>query len=101
MGQSTDQLKDFDDAQGEVEERWTEFQFGGERFKVNLNVDGGAILRWMAEGSKIEAVPKLLQTFITDKSDYERLLKTRQPWSKYDALVTWLAEELGGQGNAN
>lgn len=103
-------FKDFDAAKAEVEDRWTKFQFAGEMYEVNLNVDGGEILTWMEEGSKIQAIPKLLQTFL-GMDDYKRIVNSsRVPgepkkdaggveWSRYEALVEWLAEELAGSGN--
>lgn len=110
MAEAKTDFKDFDKAVSEIEDRWTDFQFAGEMYHINLNVDGGEILKWMEEGSKIQAIPKLLQTFLGDK-DYERIVNaSRVPgepkkeaggieWSRYESLVEWLAEELGNSGN--
>ena len=91
-------FKDFDDAVDEVEDRWAEFRFEGEDFKVNLNVEAGPLLRWMESANKVEGIPQLLKTFL-DEDDYERLLSTGAKWPKMESLVTWLAEELGDSGN--
>lgn len=88
---------DFDDAEGEVAgDRWADVQFGGEHFKINLNVDGGSILRWMRLGSSSEAIPKLLEIFFPDQSDFERLLDVGAPWAKYEALGLKLVAALSG-----
>ncbi len=98
MTEDTTQFKDFDDAVAEVEERRTSFQFAGEMYEVDLNVDGGSILRWMEHADKIEAIPQLLRTFLGDE-DYERITDAGVEWSRYEALVSWLASELGDSGN--
>lgn len=93
-------FKDFDDAEGEaLEERWADVKFGDEHFKVNLNVDGGNILRWMRKGSSMEGIPLLIEIFFPDKDDYERLLNVRAPWSKYEELGLWLVSELSGESS--
>lgn len=93
-------FKDFDQGRAEVEDRWVDVRFGGEDFKVNLNVDGGSILRWMRFGSKVEGVPKLLEIFFPDKADFERLLDVSAPWEMYEKLGLWLTEELSGTGTS-
>ena len=90
-------FKDYDQAIAEVEGRWQEFRFGGEDFKVDLNVDGAVILRWMEESNSVSSIAQLLKTLMDD--DYQRLLATRQKWPKYEALLKDLFTVLGGPGN--
>lgn len=92
-------FKDFDQAVSEIEDRFVKFQFAGEAFEINLNVPAGKILKWMEHGNRLEAIPALLRTFLSNE-DYDRLIGTNANWAKMEALVTWLAEELGGQGNS-
>jgi hypothetical protein len=90
--------KNFDDAIAEKEERTTKFTLAGEDFEVNLNVKAGPLLRWMESASRVEGIPKLLQLFL-DEEDYQRLLDTDADWDRLEALVVWLAQELGDSGN--
>jgi hypothetical protein len=92
-------FKDFDQGVEEVEDNWAEFKYGGEEFKVNFNVPAGPILKWMRQGSKLEAIPLLLETLLPI-ADVERLIGTNANMGQLTELITWLAEELGGQGNS-
>ena len=92
-------FKDYDAAEDEVEDAWWQFRFGGEDFKVNLNVDGAAILRWMRNSRNPGAIAVLLQEIMGD--DYDRLLATKQPWKKYEMLLIDVFDVVGaGRGNA-
>jgi hypothetical protein len=93
-----DQFKDYDAAAAEVEDRWQEFKFGGEHFKVNVNVDGSIILNWMENAQAVSSMVTLLKA-IMGEDEYKRLLATRQPWAKYEMLLTDLFSLLGGPGN--
>lgn len=95
------EFKDYDSAVAEIEERWYEFRFGGEDFKANLNIDGGLMLSWLDRSSQVDkaqALPELLRHVLGD-GDYDRLIKTRQQWNKYEALMLDIFQELGGLGN--
>ena len=95
------EFRDYDEAVAELEEKWFEFRFGGEDFKANLNIDGGLMLRWMEQSANREdragAIPAMLRHVLGN--DYERLLKTKQPWSKYESLMLDIFTALGGSGN--
>lgn len=93
-----DNFKDYDEAVAESEDRWFEFKFGDEHFKVNLNVDGAVILRWMEDSSSVASIVTLLKQLLGD-DDYKRLLGTAQPWVKYEALMGDVFRKLGGPGN--
>ena len=93
-----DGFKNFDDAVIEVEDRKTKFTFEGETYEVSLNVKAGPLLRWMESASRVEGIPKLLKLFLGDE-DYERILDSDAEWAKLEALVLWLAQELGDSGN--
>jgi len=49
----------------------------------------------MGNPNRLEQVPQLLQTFLSDE-DYERLLKLDIQWQRLEPVVTWLAEEMTG-----
>lgn len=95
-------FRDYDEAVAELEDKWFEFRFGGEDFKANLNIDGGLMLRWLERSTDrvngAAALPELLRHVMAD--DYDRLLATKQPWPKYEALMLDVFEHLGGSGNA-
>ncbi len=98
---STDKevFKNFDDAAAEeIEARVVSFTIGGEDFSCDLNVNAGEILTWMRSGSKIEGVPLILETFLSEE-DFERILETKATWAAMEELIKWLMGELGGQGN--
>ena len=89
---------DFDQAVAEVTVQEGKVTIGGQTFSVNLSPRAGAILRWMEGGQELAGIPTLLQTFFS-KEDYETLLSLDIGWRKLEALVSWLAGHLGGQGN--
>lgn len=91
-------FKDYDQAINEVEDKWYEFRFGGEDFKVNLNVDGALVLRWMENSSNMAAIVSLTKELMGE-DDYKRLLGTGQSWPKYEMLLTDFFTMIGGPGN--
>lgn len=93
---------DFDRADREVESRPVEFKLAGERWEADLNLNAGRLLRWMRQGSRIEAVPTLLEALLGD-DQYERfedkLDEERIPFSDLEDLLVWLVKQVGGSGN--
>lgn len=90
--------KDFDQAEGEVEERMAKFTFETVDYEIDLNIDAGPLLRWMESASRVEGIPKLLRLFF-DEEQYEGILDSGAKWAKLEKLVLWLAQELGDSGN--
>jgi hypothetical protein len=91
-------VKDYDQAVEEVDDKYYEFLFGGEKFSVRLNLNGGMVLSWMEGATSNRSMVDLLKMIFGDE-DYKRLKDTRRPWSQYAMLINDIFEQLGGPGN--
>lgn len=98
----TDKLfMDFDAAaaaRGPKKKRVAEFVYGGQTFKVDLNVHAGKMLLWMRGGQKIEAVPNMLVLFLGEET-FSELCELDPDWEELQAVIEWLAGLLGDSGN--
>lgn len=99
MADESARFIDFDQYDDEIEDKPFKFQFGGEDFEINFGeIDGAIILHWMRRGINPSSIPDLLHELL-GADEYARLLATKSPWPKYEKLILWLMEEIGGSGN--
>jgi len=98
----TDKLfMDFDAAaaeRGPKKKRIAEFVYGGQTFKVDINVHAGKMLLWMRGGQSIEAVPNMLVLFLGEDK-FAELVDLDPDWEELQAVIEWLAELLGDSKN--
>ena len=98
----TDTFKDFDAVVREVEDRPVGFKLGGEDWEANLNINAGAMLKWMRSGSRIESIPALLTTLLGEEQyeTFEEMLEREDiPFETLEEVILWLAEQMGSSGN--
>ena len=99
MAEATAEVYDFDAAVGEIEDRPFTFKFEDDEYEINLNVDAGKMLLWMESADTIRAIPALLRVFLDD-AQFKQIMESGAKFQKMEALVSKLAEELGG-GSGN
>lgn len=85
---------DFDQAIGELEPRLYSFLYEGEKYTIDLNVDGGRLLLWMEHADTIKALPHLLRVFLNE-DQFDKIMASGAVWPKLELLVSKLAEQLG------
>lgn len=98
-------FRDFDamvEEQGTSPDRFMTFKLADQEWTANLRVNAGDMLDWMRTGSKVEAIPALLDALLGEKQTIElikALKKSEIDFSVMEKVVLWLAEEMGDSGN--
>lgn len=94
-------FKDFDATEREVDDRTVPFKLGGRTWDANLSPNAGRLLRWMRQGSKVEAIPGLLEAVLGD--DYlvfeQTMIDENVPFPAVEEVLVWLVQQVGGSGN--
>jgi len=89
---------DFDAVDREITPRPVKFKIGGEMFAADLNVNAGAMLRWMRNGSKVESVPILLDALMgEDESERLEEALDGEPFEALNELTRWLGNQMGDE----
>ncbi len=96
---TTNEVYDFDAAVGEVEAKPFTFKYEGDEYTIDLAVEAGPMLVWMESADTIRAIPALLRIFLDD-AQFKQIMESGAKFQKMEALVSKLAEELGG-GSGN
>jgi hypothetical protein len=91
-------FKDFDIAMYEEEKVLIKFQYQGEMFVANTNVDASDMFKLLRAGVSGEMLPLMADAMLGAET-VEHMLSLGGGWRKMQAVIEWLSGELGGSGN--